>query len=312
MSRQSIVPGLSASALILFSSFAGSAFAAESSSSAPLPAALRPALYQALAKDAGPAYAIGKDGCATLPRQSLTACFEEGGVHFNGKNAPALALHLASYGRSNQLIPIKPVAPTIQANRAAYAHGSVTEWWRVLPMGFEQGFTVAKRPHGNGELTLTLAANRNASSHGGDLAWGKLSYGKLVVTDAKGKVVPATLTSKDDRILIAVNDAHAVYPLTVDPLVWIEQKVIATNNGGASDAFGSSVALDGATAFVGSAYETVNGNAGQGAVYVYNESNGTWTFVQELTRAMGVRMLTSGARWYSAVRPPSSARATQP
>ncbi|MGH8428061.1 MAG: hypothetical protein ACRES7_08790, partial [Gammaproteobacteria bacterium] len=240
-----------------------------------LPAGLRPALYQALAKDAGPAYAIGKDGCATLPKQSLTACFTKDGTRFSGKNAPALALHLASYGRGDQLMSVKPVAPTNQANRAAYAHGNVTEWWRVLPMGFEQGFTVEKRPAGNGELTLALTTSREAASHGENLGWGKLSYGKLVVTDANGHVVSATLKNDGNRILIAVNDAHAVYPLTVDPLVWIEQEIGADSYSW-GQAFGVRVAYSGATAFAGA---PVVANK----VFVFNESNGSWTLTQTLT-----------------------------
>ncbi|MGH8427780.1 MAG: hypothetical protein ACRES7_07335 [Gammaproteobacteria bacterium] len=276
--RKFTVPAVGAAIVM----FAASAFAAQHPvSSSALPAALRPALYQALANDAGPAYAIGKDGCATLPKQSLTACFDKDGAHFSGADAPALALHLASYGRGDELMPVKPVAPTIQANRAAYEHGDATEWWRVLPMGFEQGFTVEKRPAGQGELTLALVASRNASSHGGDLAWGKLSYGKLVVTDAKGKVIPATLTNKGDRILIAVNDAHAVYPLTIDPLVWIEQKVTASD-GATGDQFGYSVAVSGATAMIGAYYAAGSGNSNQGAVYVFAKSNGTWNQVQKL------------------------------
>ncbi|MGH8426413.1 MAG: Ig-like domain-containing protein [Gammaproteobacteria bacterium] len=245
---------------------------------------MRPALYQALAKDAGPAFAIGRDGCATLPKQSLKACFDKNGVHFSSARAPELALHLAAYGRSNHLASVNPVAPVIGAHRANYAHDNVTEWWRVLPIGFEQGFTLIKRPAGHDRLMLALAANHHASDgKDGALAWGKLRYGKLVVTDANGKIVPATLKRSGHRILIAVNDSHAVYPLTVDPLVWIEQKVTG-NDSAAGDSFGISVALDGTTALVG-AY---GNNGGQGAAYVFTESGGTWSQTQKLTDSDGV------------------------
>ncbi|MGH2345467.1 MAG: FG-GAP repeat protein, partial [Chloroflexota bacterium] len=121
-----------------------------------------------------------------------------------------------------------------------------------------------------------------AVQRSGALGWGKLRYGQLVVTDARGKVIPATLTHKGDRILIAFNDTHAAYPLTVDPLVWLEQEVVASD-GVASDQFGYTVALDGTTAFIGSLLAAVNGNSGAGAVYVFNESNGVWTQTQKLT-----------------------------
>jgi hypothetical protein len=118
--------------------------------------------------------------------------------------------------------------------------------------------------------------NRNA------VTWGKLHYSDLVVTDAGGKTVPATLKNQGDRILIAVNDAHAAYPVTIDPLVWLEQKVTASD-GVASDSFGYSVALDGITAVVGAQAATVGDNLSQGAAYVFTRTNGVWTEVEKLT-----------------------------
>ncbi|MDN5865579.1 MAG: hypothetical protein L0I62_10290, partial [Gammaproteobacteria bacterium] len=129
----------------------------------------------------------------------------------------------------------------------------------------------------------------------GALAWGKLRYGKLVVTDAEGKVVPASLkiasklapTEVGERVLIAVNDLHAVYPLTVDPLVWIEQKVTASD-GAAGDLFGISVVLDGTTALIGAVLADVGGDADQGAAYVFTNSGGSWSGVAKLTASDGV------------------------
>ncbi len=252
-----------------------------------LPASLRPVLYQTLATDTGPAYAVNTKGCATLPKQTLRACFNAAGAHFSSKNATPLALHLVAYGRSKTLTPVGPVPPMIAGNQVRYTHGAVNEWWRVLPLGFEQGFTLDKRPSGTGELVFALAANSKASRQDagapeGTLAYGKLRYGQLVVTDADGKIVPATLKSEDNRVLIAVNDIHAAYPLTVDPLVWLEQKVSASD-GAALDEFGYSVAIDGTTALVGTPFATVNGNSGQGAAYVFSDSNGTWMQTAKLT-----------------------------
>ncbi|MGH8428438.1 MAG: FG-GAP repeat protein [Gammaproteobacteria bacterium] len=257
-----------------------------------LPAALRPVLYKTLAKDAGAAYSVNASGCATLPRQKLTACFNGSGVHFSGADSP-LALHLIAWGRAGHLDAVKTVKPAIAGNRVSYAHGNLSAWWRVLPVGFEQGFTVSKPPKGNGELTLALSAGGMAKEHNGTLAWGKLRYGQLVVTDAKGKVIPATLKSQGERILIAVNDAHAVYPLTVDPLVWLEQKV-TSNDGAAGDQFGISVAVSGTTAIVGANIATINGNMWQGAAYVFSESNGVWSQAAKLTASDGAAYDTFG------------------
>ncbi len=269
----------------------GAAMQPTHSTNQTLPAALRPVFYQSLAKDAGAAYNVNTKGCATLPQSSLTACFDAAGAHFNAKGAAPLALHLLGFGRGKTLAPVSQVQPAITGNQVRYTHGALNEWWRVLPVGFEQGFTVNKRPGGAGELVLALGANNKASRQDagapdGTLAFGKLRYGQLVVTDANDKVVPATLKNEGDRILIAVNDAHAAYPLTVDPLVWLEQKVIASD-GAAGDRFGFSVALSGSTALVGAPNATVNGNQYQGAAYVFSESGGTWSQTAKLTASDG-------------------------
>ncbi|MGH8428653.1 MAG: FG-GAP repeat protein [Gammaproteobacteria bacterium] len=257
-----------------------------------LPEALRPGLYQALARDAGPAYSIKQDGCAALPKQQLKACFSAGGVRFAGTNAKPLALHLAAWGRGSALHRIDMIKPAIAGNQARYVHNNITEWWRVLAIGFEQGFTIAKRPAGKGALTLAFAANHKASRQdagapNGELAFGKLRYGKFLVTDATGKVVSSTVTAKDHRILIAVNDVHATYPLTIDPLVWVQQQKLTANDGAGYDNFGYSVALDGTTALVGAIYATVGGDTDQGAAYVFTKSGGIWSQTAKLTAADG-------------------------
>ncbi|MGH8272991.1 MAG: Ig-like domain-containing protein [Gammaproteobacteria bacterium] len=264
----------------------GDAAASPAHHATALPAALRPALYQALAKDSGSAYRVNRNGCATLPEQKLKACFDSHGAHFSG--AGSLTLHLIAYGRKNNLAVVKAVKPTIRSNRVSYIHGLLTAWWRVLPMGFEQGFTITKRPAGHGELILALAANGRADEHKGTLAWGKLRYGRLVVTDAKGKVIPATLKSRDNRIQIAINDFRATYPLMIDPMVWIEQKVTSGDDYGMNtDSFGSSVALQGTTAFIGDPLATLGGNYAQGVAYVFMEKNGTWGKTQKLMGSDG-------------------------
>ncbi|MGH8126999.1 MAG: Ig-like domain-containing protein [Gammaproteobacteria bacterium] len=282
-----------------------------------LPDALRPALYQALDKNAGAAYRIKADGCARLPKSSLKACFDSHGAHFTGAARP-LTLHLAALGRGEKLAPVNQSRPVIKGNRVTYPHRSFSEWWRVLPVGFEQGLTLTKRPAGHGELVLALTATSRRPGESRDpvgkasrpavkihhqtglriahsasgmtetknsdtLTWGKLRYGGLVVTDANGKTVPAILKSKGNRILIVVDDAHAAYPLTVDPLVYIEQKVTAAD-GAANDNFGISVAVDGATALVGADGH----NNGEGTAYVFTESGGTWSLTQELAASDGV------------------------
>jgi hypothetical protein len=249
-----------------------------------VPVALQPIIYQALAKDSASDYRIGENNCIRLPKQNLQACFDADGAHFSGSHISPLALQLVAWGRGSSLKQVKPVQPVIHGSRTNYHHGSLTAWWQVLPVGIEQGFTITERPDGRGKLKLTLAATGhqhvNASSNA--LSWGKLRYGKLVVTDANNKVIPAALKYTGKSILITLNDANAAYPLTVDPLVWIEQKVAASDGTGHFD-FGQAVALDNTTALIGADLATVDGNTQQGAVYVFTKSNGKWTESGKLT-----------------------------
>ncbi|MGH8428590.1 MAG: hypothetical protein ACRES7_11555, partial [Gammaproteobacteria bacterium] len=256
-----------------------------------LPAALRPVFYRALAKDAESSYTIGKNGCVVLPTQTLRACFDSAGAHFSGADPATLSLRLVAYGRGSDIAPVTPVRPETKGNRVNYSHGALSEWWQVLPSGFEQGFTVTKRAAGHGQLVFALAASDKANwqdvgASDGALAWGRLHYGGLVVTDAKGEVVPAMFKSEGDRILIVVNDAQAAYPLTVDPMVWLTQKVIASD-GAAGDVFGNAVAVSGTTALISAPAAAINGNTDQGAVYVFTESNGVWSQESKLTASDG-------------------------
>jgi len=75
----------------------------------------------------------------------------------------------------------------------------------------------------------------------------------------------------------------AAYVFTQSNGTWSESQKLTASDGGLFDNFGASVALDGNTLVVGANGATVGGNAAQGAVYVFTESNGTWTQTQKLT-----------------------------
>lgn len=244
-------------------------------SAATLPAALRPVLYQALARDAGPAYAVDKHDCATVPDQRLTACFDRAGAHFRRRDRQLLTLALAGFGRGTHLAPVAAIAPSISGNTIAYHGRTLSAWWRVLPAGFEQGFTIARRPAGSAPLLIALTASASSAPirDADQLVWGTLHYGGLVTTDAAGHVVPSTMTTENGRILLTVNDAHATYPLTVDPLAWVEQEVFGEAKRDSN--FGLSVAISGTSALVGS--------PAANAAWVFTKSGDTWSRTAKLT-----------------------------
>jgi hypothetical protein len=65
--------------------------------------------------------------------------------------------------------------------------------------------------------------------------------------------------------------------------------------GGPNAAYGASVAISGSTAVVGALYQTANGNAEQGVVYVYAKSGSSWVQQAEFTSADGASYDSFGA-----------------
>ena len=83
---------------------------------------------------------------------------------------------------------------------------------------------------------------------------------------------------------IAVGDGGVILRTTNggQPSDWLEQKV-SSDDGATDDQFGWSVVFAGDMAFVSAPNATVDGNTGQGAVYVFTKQNGTWVQTQKLT-----------------------------
>lgn len=69
---------------------------------------------------------------------------------------------------------------------------------------------------------------------------------------------------------------------------WIESARLSAEDGAALDSFGRSVAISGTTAFVGAPYAGIDGNAFQGAAYVFERSGDDWTRTAKLTASDGV------------------------
>ena len=251
------------------------------------PAGLVAAIDRSAQREAAldPAFRVDAQGCARLSAQHMTACFTPGGARFRTPRV-ALQLSLSAWGRPGRLTALALAPGRPHANRIEYRGSGIRAWWRVLPLGYEQGFTVERAPAGRGPVIIELRASRAPAIAGDSLAWGRLHYGQLVVTDARGRVLPATLTAVGRKLVLRFDAARARYPLNVDPLVWVEQEVTA-RDGAVGDNFGYSVAVSGSTALVGAPYHQVGSNANQGVAYVYTEANGVWSQTAELTASDG-------------------------
>lgn len=83
-----------------------------------------------------------------------------------------------------------------------------------------------------------------------------------------------------DALRVAVHDA-----LVRDgaPPAGLAVQEVSASDGAPGDQFGISVAVEGDTALVGASYK----NGGQGAVYVFAQSNGTWSETQKLVASDG-------------------------
>lgn len=81
---------------------------------------------------------------------------------------------------------------------------------------------------------------------------------------------------------IEAEDSEATYPLTIDPIFSLQQKLLAADGGG-GDYFGQSVAIHGNTAVVGAPGDGPAIYGSNGAVYVFTRNGSTWTFQQKLT-----------------------------
>ncbi len=182
----------------------------------------------------------------------------------------------------------------------------------------------AQRPsHSNGDrsitvaaLTITLAVRGGlrpiVSGDGRHVSFvdnsgaAVVNYSNLTVFDATGRTLsswfveasgqPAAVVDDPELplfairhlqfISIVIDDADAVYPLTIDPIA--QQAYLKASNTEATDNFGISVAVSGETVVVGAVAEDsnatgVNGNqsdnsaSASGAAYVYVRSGGVWS-----------------------------------
>jgi hypothetical protein len=69
--------------------------------------------------------------------------------------------------------------------------------------------------------------------------------------------------------------------------VWAEAQNLAAPHPADETSFGLAMSVSGATAFVGARATTISTNLGQGAVYIYTESNGGWSLTGKLSASDG-------------------------
>ena len=213
---------------------------------------------------------------------NTTAAFGRAGITVSSDGAH-VSLGLQAIGRPGRLRRPALVAPRVRSHHVVYARGSgVSEWYAAGPLGLEQGFRLAHRPAGrSGAVTLALGVRGlRARLRGSGVEFlarsGRvaLRYGALVARDARGRRLPAWISISGSRLVLAVDDRGARYPLVIDPFIQQGSKLTAGDESGEAG-FGSAVAVsaDGNTALIGGSAD----NNDNGAAWVFTRSGGTWT-----------------------------------
>ncbi|MGH9838558.1 MAG: putative Ig domain-containing protein [Blastocatellia bacterium] len=228
---------------------------------------------------------------APNPAAGYDAYVTEAGVSIavNDKTIVSLSLSGIGYGEDLQSVGPGEISgdnQTINLTR----YGGVREWYFNGPDGLEHGFTLSEPPGAQRQgapLRLALRVSKGwqavaseddqlVSLRGG--ANQVVEYCKLVVRDKLGRNIPARLAVADEQVVIEVEDHDATYPLTIDPLFTLQQKLAAAD-GAKDDEFGSAVALSGNTAVVGAPSDDVT-HTDQGTAYVFVRNGATqpvWT-----------------------------------
>jgi len=166
--------------------------------------------------------------------QNLRTYFTSKGIKVISRQETAPAWHafltLSGIGKKETVLSLpEDESPRVNGSRIEFHRGDVVEWYENKPDGLEQGFTVNKKPKGNGPLYLSLDIGGNIrpilSKDGQTVHFFTLknvkvlNYGDLKAFDAKGKTLPSHIELVKNHLKIVVDDTNANYPLVVDPLL---------------------------------------------------------------------------------------------
>ncbi|MCA9536252.1 MAG: hypothetical protein KC593_21350 [Myxococcales bacterium] len=254
---------------------------------------------QASAREADERYAaeVVDDGVvARNPEQAFGVRIASGRAQVVAHEAGfELALALVSAGREGATLGTEPGAVTAESNRIEVPRGDVLEWYLNGPLGLEQGFELRERPAGEGPLRFELSVEGlHAEPHPtyvallDDAGAARAHYSDLYALDALGDELPARMLVQAGRIVLEVDDAHAQYPIVVDPLLSTQEARLSpaiprTGRYGASVA-ASTTSVQGDWAVVGAPNDDRAGlDAGVAYVYRRNAANTGWDFVATLT-----------------------------
>jgi hypothetical protein len=228
---------------------------------------------------------------ATNSAQQFDSHFSEKGVWIAERQSAQpqwqFGMKLTGVGYGDALTPVGDGEISAQGKRIEIRKSQITEWYVNKPEGLEQGFTLSAPPASNrngrlrlnlnvtGELHAKAAANGQAAILKDGRGRAVLGYDHLAAWDANHKPLPATMSVNGNEIALEVDDASAVYPVTIDPTFTQFNKLTA-NDGAEDDHFGGKVVISGDTVAIAAPDDDAS-FADQGSVYVFVRNGSAWT-----------------------------------
>jgi len=240
----------------------------------------RRSVHALTAREAAMPQNAGVTHFAQNPGQDLTLRFLTNGVRIaSGRAGSNWEMTLRMKGAGTP-------SARVRGTRVDYEHAAnVTEWWENRAEGIEHGFTLSSgqglsRTRDGVVIPVTVSGLSAKETDRGlsfinDKGQAILAYGGLKAWDAAGNDLPAVMRATGDGFQLAVNDAGAVYPVTVDPWLTLEQ-YIEPITGVRVELFGNVVALSGNTALIGAPREDTPTLTDAGSAYVFTLVDETW------------------------------------
>ncbi len=274
--------------------------------------AIHAAAHQAPNRAQGFRTYFGADGIRLVPRTT----------HRDEAPAWEWRLTLTGWGRDGSWTAAEAPQVSINGNLIEYRRNGLTEWYVNDARGLEQGFTIDCRPTSDGmpgPLRVELAVGgslRAQCAEGGQVvdfvtpagALG-IRFDHLSVMDARRRELPAHFERRDERtgerLAIVVDDAGAVYPISIDPIATSPSWAAQSNQSGAQMGISVSTAGDvngdGFSDVIVGAYGFDNGQSNEGRAFVYHGSTGglsltaNWTAESDQADALfGYSVATAG------------------
>lgn len=247
--------------------------------------------------DPAGSHSRGASHFVSNPKQQLRAWFQNdaielaSGIPSRGEQEEwKLKLRLSGVGRDGTASSFSNGIASSKGNRlqVEFPDLAMTQWFENREDGLEQGFTLHKRPNGAAdEVSIRLSVEgslRVAKMESPDSLCFVDSGGSVMVRyvglkawDATGRLLPSRMEMRNGGSLaLAVDDAGAQYPLTIDPMFatpearLLQESIIASP-------FGYSLSVSGNTAVVGVPMQDTPTQRMAGGAYVFFREGSIWT-----------------------------------